>query len=250
MSDQFDDYMAKSGIDHTKVKEGFKIPAAGKCLVRFMQYVELGLQKSSNPAYKDAREVHLGFEVVGKRHNIVKDGQVSHPTIAASVNLSQSPKGGFLPLFKALNYNGSCQRITELLNGSYVSNITHVNNADGSKQFARIKVSGEPWPIYPPIKEDPEDPSMNTLIDVPAALGKVIRFVWEPSMLPDEIYLETWDSIFIPGAFDDGNSKNKWQEKIMKNLEWPNSRLKRLLEARAAGVSADLPDDIEGDDTF
>jgi len=101
MKDDFEDYMEKSGRDDTKVNEGFKLPAAGTALVRFMQYVELGLQKSSNPAYKDAREVHLGFEVVGKRHNITQDGKVTHPTITASVNLSSSPKGGFLPLFKA-----------------------------------------------------------------------------------------------------------------------------------------------------
>ena len=246
--DNFEQYMEQSGRDDTKVKQGGALPAAGVALVRFMEYVELGLQKSKNPAYKDARECHLAFELVGRRHNIVNGDNISHPKILASVNLTNSPKGGFIPLFKALNYAGTAKRITELLGSAYLSKVTHVKNEDGSKSFARIKVKDEPWPISPPIKVDPEDPELSTVIDVPKAKGKILRFVWEPSMLPDELYLETWDSLFIEGAWEDGNSKNKLQEKIMKNLEWKGSRLERLLEARAAGVSADLPEDIDGEE--
>ena len=231
--EEYNKALKQGGVDHSTPKAAFKIPDAGACLVRFVQYIELGLQKSKNPTYNDSRECALGFEVVSKRHNIVNDGKIIHPIIQASVNISQSTKGNFIPLVKALNYAGIEHAvITEFLGGAYKAKITHEKSPDGSKTYARLKAKGEPWNFSAPIQEDPEDPSNSVMLNVAPHKSDIICFCWEPSMVSDEHYLASWDSLYIEGTYQDGGSRNKWQEKIMANLNWSTSRLKRLLDAR------------------
>ena len=49
--------------------------------------------------------------------------------------------------------------------------------------------------------------------------------------------------MYQPGVTKEGKSKNRWQEKIMANIEWEGSRLKRLIDERANGVSSEVDED-------
>jgi len=242
--------MRKAGEDHTKPSQGAaKLPADGACLARFVEYIEFGLQKSRNPEYKDARECQLTFEIVSKRHNIDNNGKITHPRIPVTVNKSTSAKGNFLPLMRCLNYvNEKGAVITQFLGGAYKSRIYHEKSADGTKTYARLKTRDSGWNFTAPIQEDPEDPTNNTPINVAPAKSPLKCFVWEPAVVSDEHYLQAWDNLFIEGVYDDGNSKNRLQEKIMKNLEWEGSRLQRLIEDRKKGVpDLDVDDGAEED---
>lgn len=247
--DEMNKAQLEAGQDHTKEPMKFSVPSTGPCTMRFTHYIEFGLQKATNPTFSDAYGSVLGFEICSKNREYMNKDKAQRPVIFADCNIppkgqAAGSKSMFKPLFEALNYDKSARVITECLGNAYVGEITHEEDKKvQGKMYPRIKARGKPWNIRPAIKIDPEEPENSEVMNVAEAIMGKKMFCWEPSFLPDERYLKSWDELYQPGVTKDGKSKNRWQEKIMVNLEWEGSRLRRLIDERANGVSSEVDED-------
>lgn len=218
---------AAKTVDMNQAQKGgggeYVPPAKGVPGLRFIAYVELGPQKDSWQGKERIREkVQLVFELHGKRWPLSENGQPPRMTVKLAKSLHE--KSGFYKLFKALNYTGKHKHIAEMLGQDFVGTVYHGTFGEGDKAttFATFKdpVTGI-INIRPPFVEDEDGEPQRR--NVPEAINDLRLFLWDA---PDA---DQWASIFIEGSYDDGKSKNVWQETIKGSPEFDGSPVEALL---------------------
>lgn len=264
---------AAAGMDQTKVQASGgprEVIPAGKCMVRFIGYVELG-QKSSEyqgkPKLKN--EVQLTFEVHGKKYPVREFEGKRYPVIiTVTESLTQSDKGNWLPLFKALNVGGTAVNAVDLLGSAYLAEIYHKKyakrgeNKSDANTWTGVDVgfrdpNSKAYSFVAPALEDPVEGTI-TPVNVPEAITPIKGFLWNA---PD---MEQWDSIYVEGEWaekkDDktgavifpAKSKNVTQLRIRAAVNYGGSPINYLLAN--AGKELDLvaldgEDDGDGSDS-
>lgn len=239
--------------DQTQTKTGggdFTPPPAGTTLARFVDYIEVGVQKQR--AYKGkekppAAKVYVTFELLGK--NYVKEIEVEgkKKTIADRITvpltLSLHEKASFKKLFKKMLYGRQgIEHMSQMLGEGFKVTVTHneVGEGDNKKVYANITDDDGNFLVDGPFKRDDLE-GTSVKLKVPDAISDERMFVW------DEPTQETWDSIFIDGekeVKDDKTGKNKtvsknWiQNMIIGAVNFEGSPIQAFLEG-----SSDLPDD-------
>jgi len=201
----------------------------GGCTVRLQAVVELGLQKSSNPEWNDKFERRLSFEVCSKAHNTGKAGELNHRLLHLYVPVATtfSPKTLESRLLSALDYNKDKGNVTDHLGQPFKGVIKHVVK-DG-RVLEKLRVSPDDYEFSAPINEDLETGEVS-ILNVPELLRKPLMFLWENPYMPDGMYLEAWNSLYVEGVYKDGNSKNTLQNIIKGGLQFKGSRLENLIE--------------------
>lgn len=195
----------------------------GTVMARLVEYIEFGSHRVEYQGkLKDAAPMaRLGFAIYGEGYQ-QEDGT---PGIIRTYefSLSTNEKAKAFKLFKKLNYKGLAKRFSQLLNEAYLLKIVHTKPKEaGQKPRAIIDLEGFLPPINPiggapyPVPEAPE--------------GMFRLFLWNK---PNKAM---WDSLYVEGTFDDGNSKNFVQERCMAATDFPGSALEALLGGGTAGI--------------
>ncbi|KDD18723.1 hypothetical protein [Bordetella bronchiseptica] len=209
-------------------------PAEGKPGVRFIAYVELGPQKETFKGVERVREmVKLVFELHGKKWPKDQSGQPPRMTITIAKSLNE--KAAFYKLFKQMNYSGKYTHMAEMLGQDFSGQVFHRKVGEGADQkvYAGFKDPASGMiAITPPFvaDEDGEDKRRN----IPPAVADLRLFLWD---CPDK---DQWASIYIEGAYDDGKSKNVFQDAIKASPGFEGSPVEALLMGD--------PDTGDGDD--
>lgn len=235
----------------------------GKQLGRFVEYIELGMQKQRD--YKGqkkepAEEVRLTFELLGKKslrtiefeEDGVKKSKVVSDRISLKVKRSQNEKAKFVKLFRNMTYGReNITHLAQLLNEEFVIDVHHAKKQDGTV-IPTIYKDGV-FGISAPFKEDAET-SKREKYNVPAALGPIRLFRFHKPTRA------AWDSLFIDGTREVKNdkgetvnkSKNWLQELIMSATNFKGSALEALLatekksvEAKTSEVPVTVADDLD-----
>lgn len=195
----------------------------GVVMARLVEYIELGSHRVEYQGkLKDAAPMaRLGFAIYGEGYQ-QEDGT---PGIIRTYefSLSTNEKAKAFKLFKKLNYKGTAKRFSQLLSEPYLLKIVHTKPKDATqKPRAIIDLEG----FLPP-----HDPVSKSPYPVPAAPDEMYRlFLWNK---PTKAM---WDSLYVEGTFDDGNSKNFVQERCMAATDFPGSALEALLGGGASGI--------------
>ena len=244
--------------DYTKESTGgdFErlLPDAGKCVLRFREYIEFGMQKTATAKYpkkKPALKARFVFELTTPKHQYeVEDSEGNKKkyghTIAVTVPVSNSGKSNFMKLFKMLNYKGEAKVPAQCLGNAYLAEVVHAFGADAYEKDGTIKKDAKPqyanlnkdqvYTIQPPRIEDPLAGTV-TNINVPEMLGDLKLFLWT---MPTK---ETWDSLFIDGTYtndkDEEISKNWIQNLAMDAFDYEGSKLHEMLLSTKTGETLD-----------
>ncbi|CAB3697733.1 hypothetical protein LMG3458_02479 [Achromobacter deleyi] len=232
---------AKTTDMNQSVKGGgaYTPPAEGKPGVRFIAYVELGPQKETFKGVERIREqVKLVFELHGKKWPVDANGHPPRMTITIAKSLNE--KAAFFKLFKQMNYSGKFKHIAEMLGQDFSGQVFHRKVGEGAEQkvYAGFKdpASGMLC-ITPPFvaDEDGEDKRRN----IPPAVADLRLFLWD---CPDK---EQWASIYIDGTFDDGKSKNVFQDAIKASPSFAGSPVEALLNGDPDTGDDDDPEQVK-----
>lgn len=261
---------AEQGVDMTKAQAftggDYVPPAEGPCGLRFVGYVEVGVQTKKIPGKpdQDINTVYLGFEVSGPNHPPKEvDGKLLPHMVWISERKSLSDKANFFKLFGRMNYAGKARHMAELLGDPYMGRIVHrkykkagETDATASGIAVELRTKDEGYTISPPrrpkIDEATGFPTGEFIaINVPPAITPVRGFLW------DYADLDQWASIFIDGEYPareatatskalPAKSKNLWQLRIRGAKNFAGSPI--AIALAAAGQKLDLPDALTGVD--
>jgi hypothetical protein len=227
----------------------YEAPAAGAAVMRFISYVELGVQDGGSYEGKkkpDCKQSHFTFELYGKKH--VKEVEINGVAtiIANKISFKLSEKLGDKAAFKKL-FNKMAQgrpeikHFAQMLGEGFLGTVQHAKSADGKITYANLRDKDGNWYIGAPRQEIIDAVTGDTtvtLIPVPTQMTPSRLFIY------DKPSAGRWKSIFIDGTREikaaDGTvtnvSKNWLQETCMSAKNFSGSPL----EAFLAGLN-DLP---------
>lgn len=222
---------AESGPDYTVASAGgdYKPPEAGATVARLVGYIETGVHTRKSAQFGDKTKpmATFIFELSGRKHEPKElDGgrKVPH-LIQFELAISQSPKSGFYKLFKLLteSYPGA-KNPGQLLGKAWRATVYHrkYKVGDAERVAAELSSKERGWSFQGLEFEDPETGEMRK-VKVGEVLSDYRLFFW------DTATLDQWDSLFIDGTYDNGDSKNKFQEKIKVAENLAGSEIERLL---------------------
>lgn len=212
---------------------GRPIPEAGTTRLRFVEYIETGMRTTefSQPGGKKkkttAPRVRFTFELSGKNHAPMEfDGvQVPH-TLSIRSSKGTNSKSGYIKLFKSMVGDVSnATNYIALVGDGFQGKVQHreFDKTDGTKgKAAHLGSATDGFTITPATYEDPETGETKTLkIDEPISPIRV--FIW------DRPSLAQWDSLYIDGTWDNGDTKNEHQETIKRAENFVGSPIYNLL---------------------
>lgn len=208
---------AQTGPDLNKQTGGdYKPPEAGSTQLRFIEYVETGVhttgKEGSTYGQKTKPRAQFGFELSGKKHEPKEiEGKRYPHIIRFELVIGQGKKNDYSKLFKLMvqEYPGR-KNFAQLLGEAFRGVVIHREwkTASGDTRVsADLKNGDAGFTITGVTYEDPETNEVKKLKVAPN-ISDLRLFLWD---LADT---DQWDSIFIDGTFEDGNTKNKLQEKI------------------------------------
>lgn len=254
---------AATGTDFTKPKTGggggdYVPPAEGPCHLRFVGYIEVGVQTVPGAAGqppKDEPRVKFLFEVSGPKHPPrVGDDGTKYPAaiIECTEKFSVHEKANAVKLFTRLNHAGDAQHPAQLLGRAYKGRIVHrkYKRRDGTEGIApelRTKDSGYTIEAarYELVNDEGPTGEFKQL-NVAPALSPIRCFVWNS---PVQL-LEQWQSLFIDGTYEErkndkgeviapAKSKNVFQSLILGAKNFVGSPIEAALVT--AGQKIDVP---------
>lgn len=208
----------------------FEAPAAGVTRLRFIEYIELGVHTKESRLYgpKTKPRAQFGFELSGPRHPPKVFEGVEYPHIIRFEEvIGYTGKNAYSKLFAIMSADHpGAKNFAELLGNEYLGTVVHREwEAGGKKRISAELKNANGYQIRSTTYEDQATGQPVTIaVDEPRSPLKV--FLWD---LADT---EQWDDVFIDGTFDDGNTKNKVQEKIKAAENFVGSAIyEALIEA-------------------
>lgn len=237
----------------------FDPPPAGVTRARFIEYVELGVQKQrpfQGQAKKPTDKVRITFELLNKK-NLKEVGEGDEKrTIAEriSVTLPKSlhEKAGYKKLYEKMRRGrDDISHMTQMLEEAFLITVVHNIVDEGTKKevtYANITDADGSYQVNAPVTVDHTDEDAKPVkVKIRAQIAPTKIFVWA---LPTS---ETWATLFIEGEYEkeikgkkETVSKNWLQELILGADNFDGSALEQMLEG--ADDLPDDPDELEDDE--
>lgn len=221
-----------SGIDMNEAQKGgggSRLLPEGYAFGRIVEYVEYGKQPQefAGQAKDPALEFHIGFALYGTGYQ----DESGNPAVIRTWPraISRNEKSGAFKLFKALNWKGTAKSFAQLLGSTILVKIEHKpKSKTDSTPVSRMNMEG----FLPPL-----DPVSRQPYPIPEAADDLYQlFLW------DRPSTQAWEALHVPGNWDDGQSKNRTQERILGALDFQGSPLQLLL----GGAVPALPEKAAG----
>jgi hypothetical protein len=224
--------IAETGPDLTKASSGggdYVPPAEGVTRLRLVGYIETGVHTTSSPRFgeKTKAKATLLFELSGPKHEpkTLDDGRKIPYIIPVDLNIGTHEKSLYGKLFRKMaeSYPGTTH-YTQLLGEAFLGTVVHrtYKRRDGTEGVVAELKDSNGYTIRGTTYEDPETGELRRA-KVAEPISDPRVFVW------DYATLEQWDSLFIDGTYDNGDTKNKWQEKIKAAENLAGSPIYQLL---------------------
>lgn len=199
---------------------GGRLIPAGTTLAYLCEVIEFGEQPQEydGKPKAPARDFQLGFQLLNP--NMANEDGTCPVIRTFDLPETRSAKSKAFKLFKNMNWRSDHSRFAQMIGEMFILTVVHVTNQKTKKVSARIDMDSVRAPL---------DAATGGVYAAPADRPldeKLLRmFLWDvPS-------LEGWKSIHIDGTWDDGESKNKLQEKCLLALDFEGSALQNLLFA-------------------
>ena len=221
-----------SSADNLTEEKSFEreLPRAGVALVRYVAYMETGKHLPKNPTYKAAHKCVHVFELNHPDHMIELDGGEKVPQrVFVHQNIGRTGKSQYMKMFKVMNLacDNRFTHFVQMLGQGFLAEIFH-NTSEKKEVYANLHMDGA-WSFKKPVMVDVMTKAI-TPIPIPEAVEELKGFLWENAGITDEDVKSMWDSLFIDGDKDNGESKNWVQLSIMDNIEWEGSRTQSLTQ--------------------
>ena len=247
---------AKEAPDMNVAQKGggdYKPPAAGRCLVTLIGYIEKGIQhveasKTEPLKYpaKDVEQVDLIFELSGKGHEPKEiDGKFYPERLTVTLPKSFNEKAWFYKIFRVLNWDGTCTHFAQLVGKHFLATVVHSKpKKEGDRVYAGFKLPADQGggytfaaPTYNPVDPDTQIPDMTIIKEFPkpTVLSDVRLFLW------DYASKDMWDSLYIDGFYEERKdektgkvispkkSKNVIQDKIRAAKNFKGSPIYEII---------------------
>lgn len=217
LSSLINDAISTQAIDMTEVGTGGGgLMPAGYAMGRMVTYIELGehVQVIDGKPKPAAPEIRVGFKLFdmpGIPEPVYEGRFIS----TFDLNMSNSAKANTKKFFDRLNWANDMKHFAQGLGRAFLIPITVVKSKKTGKDGNRIDLNG----ILPPLDAVSKAP-----YPVPEVQVSDLKYFFF-----DKPTKETWDSLFVEGTWDDGNSKNNIQEKILTAINFPGSALEQLI---------------------
>ena len=216
------------------------LPAEGITRLRLIEYIELGKQKKTfKGEEKWVEQVSIGFELSGPKHPAPENGEPF--VIRWRDTYSMSDRAKFPKLFAKLNHTGLKTHAAQMLGEAFAGRVYHYQKKDADGKviatYANLHSKEDGFSFKGPFREiENEDGTVERVeINVEPAKSKLRLFIF------DRATKAMWDSLYIPGKYDDrqdkdgtiipGKSKNYWQETIMAAKNWVECPMFELVSA-------------------
>ena len=202
---------------------GARLLPVGNAFAVLIGVVELGKhQQEFNGKAKDpADEVQLTFALMGQGFNGEKysnDDGTPYILKCYPFAMSRNEKARAFLTFKKMNWKGTAKSFPQLLGQAFFLPIKQQpKSKTDSTMVSRPDLTG----ILPPL-----DAMTGQPYQVPQVDPKLFHlFLWETPTI------ECWNSIYVEGTYDDGESKNVMQSTITAALNFQGSPIQQLLLA-------------------
>lgn len=186
---------------------------AGQAYARMYKYIEYGQQPQeyNGKAKAPADEFKIGFKLYGGVAGCYNDRTIDTFGLAVSNNA----KAGAKKAFDKLNWKGDLKHPAQAMGRAFMVTITVKKNETTGKESNRLDLNG----IFPAI--NPADGKEVQLPELDSA-DREFFFFAAPTV-------ETWGALYQEGKWDNGDSKNREQETILKALNFPGSKLEQMI---------------------
>ena len=202
---------------------GARLLPVGNAFAVLIGVVELGKhpQEYNGKAKDSADEVQLTFALMGQGFNGEKyanDDGTPYILRCYPFAMSRNEKARAFLTFKKMNWKGTAKSFPQLLGQAFFLPIKQQpKSKTDAAPVSRPDLTG----ILPPL-----DAMTGQPYQVPQVDPKLFHlFLWEKPTI------ECWDSIYIDGAYDDGESKNVIQGTVTAALNFQGSPIQQLLLA-------------------
>lgn len=202
-----------------------KVLETGMYPARLVEYVEHGKQKNQYEPSKPPRDIaELRFAV----WEIGEDGAMEGPYFVGSFGqtISNHERAGLKQFFDKMNWRNDATKkhTAQFLGADCFLKVEKRQNKAKTAEY-NVAVITEVQP--------PRDPMTGQPYTFPELDDDTYRlFLW------DKPTKETWESLYIEGTNDKGESKNFIQERIMKAVNFPGSALEQLLLSSGVDIPA------------
>lgn len=202
-------------------------PAAGPTALRLAGYIETGIHTTNWQGNKKTKpRALLIFELSGRNHPPRESDNGLIPyRIEVKEVVGTHEKNNYLKLFQQITaeYPEAKHYVHLLKKGEFRGQVIHETKDYNGKKVTFAGLRGKNgYTIFPASFEDQETGEARRVKPGPL-VSEVRAFLW------DSPTLDQWDSLYIAGTYDDGGSKNKYQEKIKAAENWVGSPMYQLL---------------------
>ena len=207
---------------------GARLLPVGNAFAVLIGVVELGKhpQEFNGKAKEPADEVQLTFALMGQGFNGEKyanDDGTPYIMRCYPFAMSRNEKARAFLTFKKMNWKGQAKSFPQLLGQAF---FLPIKQQPKSKTDATLVSRPDLTGILPPL-----DAMTGQPYTVPQVDPKLFHlFLWEKPTI------ECWDSIYVDGKYDDGESKNVIQGTVTAALNFQGSPIQQLLLANGLPI--------------
>lgn len=200
-------------LTETGTSGGGGLMPAGQAYARLYKYLEYGQQPQEFKGVKKAPadEFKIGFKLYGGAEGCYNERTIDTFGLA----VSNAPNAGAKKAFDKLNWKKDIKHPAQAMGRPFMVTITVHKNATTGKESNRLDLNG----IFPAL--NPVD-GIEVALPELAAEDREFFFFQNPTV-------ETWGALYQEGKWDNGDSKNRDQEKILSALNFPGSPLEQLI---------------------
>lgn len=218
-AERFRQRSRQSGRNMHESKGGATLIPAGSGMFRLVGAVEIGKQLTTfNRNVITRAQIMLTWELSGPKWQ-PENGRNITKTIRYTN--SDSSKSELFKMFELMDPDHKYSRIGEMIGEVFLGECFHKKGSgQNAKTYANFRG------IKSPIIEDPATGEVKDYSTAAAPLSNnLMGFMW------DDPTLEDWDNLFIDGKWDDGGSRNVFQQAIRAAEDFEGSPIWDVLEA-------------------
>lgn len=252
--------VAKTGKDLNVQTAGgdFDPPPAGPARARLVSYVELGVHTKKSKLYGDKTKpmARFTFELSGPKHSAREVGEEGAKKkipylISFEEPIGTGAKNNYSKLFKLMVAEyPDAKNFVQLLGKGWRVKVYHRKYKVGDQERVAPELRNkENGYSFAPLNYLSEETGEPVVAKPDAPITPISAFVWDQG---DD--LDFWDSLHVPGTYDDGGTKNKVQERIKHAENFVGSPVYQALieagreEETVPFVNPNKPDDEEEED--
>lgn len=214
-----------SAPDMHEVVEGGAAVAVGDGLGRLCAAVYVGKQHyTSRGGYKQRGEMHLAYELISP---VWPEVEGRRPVKREILNYSFNSRARLRARMLEMDPNNAYRNMFQMVNQVFLITLGEEANQQGGTYIAIKSVKF-------PVVRDPRTGAMTNYAEgVGPATVQLMAFNY------DHPVLQHWDSIFIAGTYEDGATRNAYQNAVRCAVDFQTGPVAQMLQAAGRDLWTD-----------